>query len=730
MGSDVNEVLQQAMEFYVAGHTVEARALLLDLVRAHPALEAGWMFLSYTLEDPIQKADCLRQVLKLNPQNSEAKSALEELVSPPEAEPQPAAEPQTAAGPRPVAEPRPAAPAPTHASPFIVDISHANDELPAGGNEPPAIPLKVVSAFSETPAISKSPAAPAPVPVPPAPVNREASPTAVRPPAPGVVAASAATVQSQPSTVRATPPNEELPAASKKSAPAPAKSGPPPAAAGEQPKPKKRGNVGCTCLVIAVIAILLIAAIGAWLLWRNGYLPGLMAVVQPTVAATEIPSPTDTPVILTLPPRWTDTPPPTITYTPTITPTPTQTPSPTLVPPDETQQASIAKVEKQVEDLRGLQWDGSLPIYVVSRDQAENILQSELDQSGYVATIGDQQKVLVALGLIVPTYDLAKYALSRLADGVLGFYVPLDRTIYVIGSGFSGMGRWTFSHEFDHALVHHYFPAVGMMDSDPACVNDSQRCEAVRALVEGDATLLMYQWYNQYATPSDKLEISQYRLPFGVLLEDNPPPYVTPDVDFSYTSGMNFVYSLWQKGNWAGVNQAYGNLPVSTEQILHPDKYLKGEAPVVMTVPDLSSALGDKWKLVGNDSLGEFMTYLLLAYGADNLSQIPQNDALIASAGWGGDHYLVFASSSGDQSLLAAEWNWDTDKDATEFLASITNYLNKRFRGEKVDQPGLTCWTKNNQTACLYHKYKNTLWILAPDLGTVNTVLASYPAYS
>jgi hypothetical protein len=353
-----------------------------------------------------------------------------------------------------------------------------------------------------------------------------------------------------------------------------------------------------------------------------------------------------------------------------------------------------------------------------------------LDQSGYAATMGNQETVLVSLGLIAPTYDLSKYALSRLSDGVLGFYMPTNRTIYVIGFGFNGMGRWVFSHEFDHALVHHFYPAVGMMDNDPACINDSQRCEAVRALVEGDATLLMYQWYNQYATPLDKQDISQYRLPFGTPLEDNPPPYFTPQVDFSYTTGMNFVYALWQKGNWAEVNKAYDNLPVSTEQILHPDKYLKGEVPVVMVVPDLLPALGNQWKLVGTDSLGEFMTYLLLAYGADNLSQIPQNDALTASAGWGGDHYLVYSSATGDQTVLAAEWTWDTDKDAAEFLSSMKAYLDKRFRGAMVNQPGSDCWSKNNQTTCVYHINKKTLWILASDMDTVNTVFSSYPAYS
>jgi hypothetical protein len=676
MGSDVNEVLQQAMEFYVAGHTVEAKALLLDLVRAHPTLEAGWMFLSYTLDDPIQKTDCLRQVLKINPKNSEAKGALGELV------------PEQESGSV------PASPALAHASPFTVDISHATDEiaeikspLPAEGSG-----AKAIRAFPEGPELPK--------PAPPAAGEpRE--------------------------TARVTPPRGEVPTAPIQSARSPAKPVTPPPAVAESPQPAKPKKNGLTCLVIVVVTIVILGGIGAGL-WATGFFNVYLTsgIATPTLGST------DTPVVFTLPPRWTDTPPPTETYTPTISPTSTPTPTPTMVPPDATQQADVAKLEKQVEDLRGLQWDGSPPVYVVSKGQAEDILQLELDRSGYAATIGNQEKVLVALGMIKPTYDLSKYALTRLSDGVLGFYMPSNKTMYVIGSGFGGMEHFVFSHEFDHALVNHFFPAVGIMDNDPICVNDSQRCEAIRALVEGDAMLLMNQWYNQYATYYDKQAISQYQAPFSSPPEDNTPPYFSPDVDFSYTTGMNFVYALWQKGNWAEVNKAYDNLPVSTEQILHPEKYLRGEKPVVLTVPDLLPALGNRWTLVGSDSLGEFMSYLLLAYGADNLADIPQKDALTATAGWGGDHYLVYSSTDGNQTVLAAEWTWDTDKDAAEFYSSLNVYLDKRFRGETTNPPAAGCWSMNNETTCVFHTGRNTLWILAPDITTVNTVRSSYPAYS
>jgi hypothetical protein len=667
MASDVNEVLQQAMEFYVAGHTVEAKALLLDLVRAHPTLEAGWMFLSYTLDDPSQKVDCLRQVIKINPQNSEARYTLESLV------------------PSPTPATPPLNPAPGHPSPFTVDISHATDNIaelkepiPAQGQPP-----KTVPAFQETPV-----------------VGGESPPTG---------------------------------GGSTSAAPTPVKTVAKPPATPETPQPKKRGNLGITCLVIVVIAILFVIVVGG-LLWKTGVLSGFFGLNQPSGVATATPGATETPVLLTLPPQWTDTPSPTLTFTPTDTPnptpTPTETPSPTIVPPDATQIADMVKLEKQVMNLRGLPWIGSPPVYVVSQDQAENVLQSEVDWSGYRAKIGNQAKAFVALGLIAPTFDLAKYSLTGLSEGQLGFFNPADKTIYMVGYQFGGMDHFVFTHEFDHALVVRGFPDIVRAYNDSICANDTQRCQAIQALVEGDAALLMAQWYNTYASASDKKDIGQYQIPFATGTNQNPPPYVGPLSDFTNTTGEQFVLSLWQKGNWGKVNQAYDNLPASTEQILHPDKYLKAEQPVIMTVPDLLPSLGSGWTLVESDSLGELMTYLMLAYGADTFAQIPLKDALTASAGWGGDHYLVYGSETGDQTILAAEWNWDTDKDAAEFLSSMTTYLNIRFRSGNVNQPGRDCWSLNNETTCIFHTNRNTLWVIAPSMETVNTVLSSYTAYS
>jgi hypothetical protein len=66
------------------------------------------------------------------------------------------------------------------------------------------------------------------------------------------------------------------------------------------------------------------------------------------------------------------------------------------------------------------------------------------------------------------------------------------------------------------------------------CLGDQQGCAAIRALVEGDATLLMQQWWRQYAGPQDYQDILRYHPPRQTLPEDYPPPYVSRDLEFPY----------------------------------------------------------------------------------------------------------------------------------------------------------------------------------------------------
>ncbi len=435
--------------------------------------------------------------------------------------------------------------------------------------------------------------------------------------------------------------------------------------------------------------------------------------ITPTPSRTPVPSPTPT----LYPPTWTPTP------LPTAIPTRTPTPIPPLSGQFET---ILNQVQDQVAQVRGLKFEAYVPRALIDRNQFESELKAVLNLPDVLSALPNQTREFSALGLVSPTYDLTHYFFNSFADNLGGFYVPWLKALYVTGDTVGVNERLIFSHEIGHALLDQHFHTddLGVY---PQCTMDGQRCQAIRALIEGDARLITEQWLKDQTTKQDKQDLASFQPPSLAVPEQFAPSFIELDVSFPYTVGLSFVKSLYDHGGWAEVNQAYTNLPLSTEQILHPEKYRAGEKPIPVAAVPLTQTLGPGWQLVANDVLGEWRTYLMLSAGVDEASRLSEDVAREAAAGWGGDRVQVYYKPDADQTVMTAEWVWDTPQDAAEFNTALTTYLDQRFRGAQIEQPGRQCWSLNYQVACLFTPADNqTLWLLAPDLQTLDVVGTDY----
>jgi hypothetical protein len=416
---------------------------------------------------------------------------------------------------------------------------------------------------------------------------------------------------------------------------------------------------------------------------------------------------------------------PTITPTPTVRPTPTITPTATYIVLGPMISQQMNEIQQEVSDLRGLPVKPDLTSYIVSKDQAEQLLRNRFITADTTAQLEDEKRSLVILGLVNPDYDLENLVLNHLVDNMGGFYLPEDKRIYILGLRFGGLEHLIYSHEFNHALMDQTYDYKQLRN----CPEDAQRCQAVTALIEGDATLMMSQWLHQNASPGEINDLKKYHPPALALAEDSPPLYLIKDVNFPYEQGLLFVKTLFESGSWSDINNAYTNPPLSTEQILHPKKYISAEVPQPVNAPAIAAALGDNWKQIASSSLGEWTTYLLLGSGTDEGARVDDTQAKKAAQGWGGDHYQVFYTPSLDKSALAIHWVWDTEKDHQEFEAALTKYLDGRFHGAHKDQPGASCWEENGQTSCFFSQPSRTLWLTAPDLPTLILMWDQYPEF-
>jgi hypothetical protein len=478
---------------------------------------------------------------------------------------------------------------------------------------------------------------------------------------------------------------------------------------------------------ISIIALLVIAVIVIVLL--KGYSRS-RTVAQATAESEQVAAAATKEARGVLPPTWTPTIEPTKTQTPVPSSTPTPTVTATFVPPNPTIVAEMGIVQMQVSQLRGLSIQTRVQTYLISRSKVRPLLEGYISSNVESPTeLIDSGRVLLALGLVNPSYDMMTDVLNQLSDSIGGFYLYKEDQIFVIGVRLTGVEKFIYSHEFDHALVDLNFN-VGESLMYPQCAGNEDRCRAIQALVEGDATLLMTQWLEQSADAMDYRDILRYHPPSQTFQEQDPPPYALRDGEFPYVEGLTFVQVLHSRGGWSEVDRAYQELPGSTEQILHPEKYLAREAPIEVTPVSLEDVLESGWRLIEDNTLGEWATFLILSYGIDVAAQVEESVAYDAAQGWGGDHYQVYYNDESDAFLLTVHWIWDSQDEADEFAAAMRIYLEGRSPGGEVERFAGECWEGSDHVTCFYKTGQETLWLVAPDFDILQAIQELYPVFN
>ena len=322
-----------------------------------------------------------------------------------------------------------------------------------------------------------------------------------------------------------------------------------------------------------------------------------------------------------------------------------------------------ATIEDQVIGIRGLQPTTKVDPKILDDAGIKKLVADSFSKDNPPETIAANERILKAFGLLPADASLADLYVNLLGSQVAGLYNPDDKTLYVVSrSGSLGPAeKTTFAHEFTHALQDQNFDIHSLQLDE---IGQGDRSFSRLALVEGDATLLMSLWQIQNLTQA---ELGQLLAQAGsdpstkVLLD--MPPILRESLLFPYTGGLAFVQGLQASGGWRAVNDAFAKPPASTEQILHPEKYASGEAPVAVSLPkDLVTGLGAGWKVALEDTFGEFQLGIWLR-GNTAIGAGGANDA---AAGWGGDRIALVDGPNQTWSVILRT-AWDTAADAAVF---------------------------------------------------------------
>ena len=392
--------------------------------------------------------------------------------------------------------------------------------------------------------------------------------------------------------------------------------------------------------------------------------------------------------------------------------------------------ANIAKqmdeIQSQVMSYRGLEMNQPLKRALMTPAKLQDQVVNEFFKDYSAEDAKKDVEILSTLGLLAPGFDLHQFYLDLYSEQIAGYYDDKTKDMYVIsGETFGGTERMTYAHEFTHALQdQNYDLENGLKMNEEYCKNETEYCAAVTALVEGDATLSEQYWYLKYSSEQDKQQISDFQKTYASPVYDSAPEYMKQDFLFPYQQGYNFVSYLYSRNKWQSIDAAFKNPPVSTEQILHPDKY-PTDKPDVVSVPDLLPVLGNGWTEDDRNVMGEWYTYLVLADGRDVKFRLPDTDAKDASAGWGGDTYIYYSNTADKQFAFVWDTQWDSSIDSNQFWQASQNYGNDRWgTPQSTTKDRITWQTTSEGLVTMRQSGKHVLWLMAPS-AEIQTALFS-----
>jgi hypothetical protein len=328
---------------------------------------------------------------------------------------------------------------------------------------------------------------------------------------------------------------------------------------------------------------------------------------------------------------------------------------------------TVDEVLADMSNLLGLPQTEPLKRTLRSRDEIRAYILGQMNEDKDAAKRATDEKILKKLGMIPKDFPLDSYMVDLLSEQVAGLYDPKSKEFYIADWIPAADQREVMAHELTHALQDQHFHIDPWRDA--AKPNDD--AETARdAVLEGAAFVaqLDYCMKKQACGGKDSMSAED----FPILAK--APPFLKDDLLFPYIDGANFAQRiLLTRGGWSGFHTVFENPPVSTQQILHPDLYLRGVVPLEVKLPDLSRDLPKEWKNLETNVLGEYGLQELLKQflgeaRADELSPV-----------WAGDRYAFYEKQDTKESILLLRIRTGSEEGAARLFGGLSEALEKKY---------------------------------------------------
>ena len=325
--------------------------------------------------------------------------------------------------------------------------------------------------------------------------------------------------------------------------------------------------------------------------------------------------------------------------------------------------SEIGVIALDVEESRGLPFL-EVPIVTILDEEAftERVnrqLQEDIDSE----ELADQEAMFKLLGMLPSDVVLEDLLVALLTEQVAGFYDgdAKEMVVPVSADGITPLQEIVIAHELVHALTDQHFEFNDTYEQliEDGSVDDTT---AYQAVIEGDATYQQFL-YLEDMDPARAAQAAVESLAIDTDVLDAAPEWIQQDLTFPYEYGLRFTGFVVGEGGLKGVDETYLEPPISSEQIIDPNKYLRGEEPLPLEalVVDLPG-----WELADEATLGEWGIRLLL------LETLTPGSLSQAAAGWGNDTYQLYRN--GNDTTFVWSYLGESVEDAEDLANGLVEH--------------------------------------------------------
>lgn len=329
--------------------------------------------------------------------------------------------------------------------------------------------------------------------------------------------------------------------------------------------------------------------------------------------------------------------------------------------------------------IRGLPFVRPVLIRVQSRDDIVAFVRSRIDRE----ELERARIFYAALGMIDPQLDVERMILALMGEQIVGYYDPEESVLVVREDVVDDLQReedlagaqsaLVLVHEFVHALQDQHLGLGEAYRLERTIDGDN----AFASLVEGDATLAMIGWALEKeglrlealtGNPALLRQLLDSALPVGGPELEAAPPIVRAPLLSRYLHGVAYCAYLHGRGGFQWIDGAFRHPPESTERILHPERYERGDRLEAVSLPPLPELEASGYLVHDEDTLGELEMSVYFAQGTG------QDRNPRAAEGWGGDRIRVYRR--GEATAVVWFTTWDDEREAMEAEAAAIQVRN------------------------------------------------------